>query len=89
MAGHAEYRGWCPFCVTGRGKVEAHRSKAERDHQLPTLSIDYSFLGKKHEKASPVLLGRFHKDRWLLTNPVPVKGASHKWIIQKLTDDIE
>ena len=31
-AEHAEYPGWCPFCVAGKGKSEAHRlMEASRD----------------------------------------------------------
>ena len=37
-AAHAEYRGWCPFCVAGRGKSEAHRrSETSRDHGHPNF----------------------------------------------------
>ena len=53
MATHPQYRGWCPFCVSGRGKVQEHKTlEAERDHQLPTLSIDYGYFGKADEKAA-------------------------------------
>ena len=42
-AGHAEYRGWCPFCVPGRGKNEAHqRIEASRE-----LHLDCAFMGRE------------------------------------------
>ena len=44
-AGHAEYRGWCPFCVAGRGKSETHRRmEVSHDHGHPELRLDYAFL---------------------------------------------
>jgi hypothetical protein len=34
-------------------------------------------------------VGRFTRDIWLLTHPLPVKGAAHPWIIKKLTEDVQ
>ena len=49
-AGHAGYRGWCPFCVAGKGKSEAHRRiEALRDHRHPELHLDYAFMGRETE----------------------------------------
>ena len=89
-AGHAEYRGWCPFCVAGKGKSEAHRRiEASRDHGHPELHLDYAFMGRETEdRASPILVGKFSKDRWLITHPVPCKGTQHRWIIGKLVNDV-
>ena len=89
-AGHAEYRGWCPFCVAGKGKSEApRRIEASRDHGNPELHLDYAFMGRETEdRASPILVGKFSKDRWLITHPVPCKGTQHRWIIGKLVNDV-
>ena len=47
-AGHAEYRGWCQFCVAGKGKSEAHRRiEASRDHGEPKLRRDYAYVGRE------------------------------------------
>ena len=72
-AGHAEYRGWCPFCVAGIGKSEAHRRmEASRDHGHPERHLDYAYMGREAEdRASPILVGKFSKDRRLVTHPVP------------------
>ena len=89
-AGHAEYRGWCPFCVAGKGKSEAHRRMgASRDHVHPELHLDHAFMGRETEdRESPILVGKFSKDRWLITHPVPCKGTQHRWIIGKLVNDV-
>ena len=89
-SGHASYRGWCPFCVAGKGKSEAHRQlEADRDHGMPALHFDYAYLGREgDDRATPILVGRFTKDRWLVTRPVPVKGARHPWVVNKLVQDV-
>ena len=40
------------------------------------------------DRASPILVGKFSKDRWLLTHPVPCKGTQHRWIVGKLVNDV-
>ena len=51
-SGHANYRAWCPHCVAGKGKAEAHRElQAERDHAVPTVSCDYMFMGTEKGRA--------------------------------------
>ena len=45
---HANYRAWCPHCVAGKGKAEAHiRLQSEREHVIPSLSMDYTFMGNE------------------------------------------
>ena len=89
-AGHAEYRGWCPFCVVGKGKsVARRRIEASRDHGHPELHLDYALMGRETEdRASPILVGKFSKDRRLITHPVPCKGTQHRWIIGKFVNDV-
>ena len=50
---HINYRPWCKFCVMGRGQSDHHTSvpKEAEDLQVPTISMDYMFLGTKHVKA--------------------------------------
>ena len=46
-------------------------------------------MGRETEdRASPILLGKFSKDRWLITHPVPCKSTQHRWIIGKLVNDV-
>ena len=71
-AGDAEYRGWCPFCVAGKGKSEPHRRiEASRDRGHPELHLDCCYMGREAEdRASPILVGKFSKDGWLVNHPV-------------------
>ena len=89
-AGHTQYRGWCPFCVAGKGKSEAHRKmEVDRDQGIPGLHIDYAYMGRELEdRASPILVGKFTKDRWPITHPVPCKGTQHKWVVERLVKDV-
>ena len=86
-----EYRGWFPFCVAGKGKSEAHRRiEATRGHGHPEFHLDYAYMGSEAEdKASPILVGKFSKDRWLITHHVPCKGTQHRWIVGKLVFDVD
>ena len=47
-------------------------------------------MGRETEdRVSPILVGKFSKDdRWLITHPVPCKGAQPRWIIGKLVNDV-
>ena len=89
-ARHDECRGWYPSYVAGKGKSEGHlRMEASRDHGHPELHLDYAFMVRETEdRASPILVGKFSKDRWLITHPVPSKGTQHRWIIGKLVNDV-
>ena len=88
--GRAEYQGWCPFCVSGKGKSEAdRRMEASRDHGYPELHPDYATMGREAEdRASPILVGEFPKERCLMTHPVPCKGTHPRWMVGKLVKDV-
>ena len=40
------------------------------------------------DRAAPILMSRFSKDRWLITHPVPCKGTQQRWIVEKLVNDV-
>ena len=81
-AGHTEHRGWCPFCVAGKRKNEA--TEASRDHGHPELHLGCANMGREmDDRASPILVGRFSKDRWFITHLVPCTGTQHQWIVGK------
>ena len=44
---HLPFRSWCSFCVRGRGQSMGHFRIDKGDEQVPTVSIDYGFLGTK------------------------------------------
>ena len=64
-ARHAEYLGWCLFCVACKGKSEVHRRiGASRGHGHPELHLDYAYMGREAEDStSPILVGKFSVDR--------------------------
>lgn len=42
---HLPFRSWCPHCVNGKAQGHPHfRGDTRDDHDVPTISIDYSFL---------------------------------------------
>ena len=46
-------------------------------------------MGRETEdRASPILVGKFSKDRWLITHTVPCKGTQNRWIIGNLVNDV-
>ena len=46
-------------------------------------------MGRETEdRALPLLVGKFSKDRWLVTSTVPCKGTQHRWIVDKLVNDV-
>ena len=59
---HLPYRAWCPHCVRGKGKSLAHQAlEAEKDHTLPTVSMDYCFMGQPDDETTmPILVLKGH-----------------------------
>jgi len=55
---HLPYRSWCPHCVRGKGKSLDHRTlDKERNHQVPTVSMDYCFMGRQDDESTmPILV---------------------------------
>ena len=58
---HLPFRDWCPFCIRGRGLSSGHFArKTPEESQVPTISIDYCFLGDETTRDTdlPVLVVR-------------------------------
>ena len=59
---HTPYRGWCPYCVKGRGRNTPHmrgqKGKDDPDLKVPRVSMDYFFMSQQDEKANknPILV---------------------------------
>ena len=50
---HMPFRSWCPICVQGKGKADAHQ---HRTSNKPIIQIDFAYLKAfKEEAAAPVL----------------------------------
>ena len=57
---HIPFRSWCAHCVRGRAKSIGHVRQDKQEEQIPTISMDYGFLGAEGEGGSdhehPVLV---------------------------------
>ena len=96
MVSHCPWRAWCRHCVAGRGKADHHRAlEDEWAKQVPTLSLDYCFMGEKDDgnelsaKCMPCLVDIDHKTRWIGSHVVPSKGTIHKYCEEVLAKSIE
>ena len=60
MITHIPYRSWCKHCISGRGQSDHHkRQLADREQEVPTISVDYAFLGesgKETDKLQPMIV---------------------------------
>ena len=87
-SGHATYRSWCPSCVAGRGRSQAHRAIEDESRDLPLIAHDYTYLAEKKDvesgKASPVLVSRCNKSQWMLGEVLPCKGGGNKYNVMIL-----
>ena len=65
--------------MRGRGRsVYHHRVTDKSEEQVPTISVDYGFLGTKDSPATelPVLVGRDRHSMAVWASPVPHKGVA-------------
>ena len=81
-AGHLPYRNWCPICVWGRGKEDAHK-RSEEHSELPLFICDYCFLTSKPEEGAEnrevdekitIFVIKEHNSKMLFSSVVPRKG---------------
>ena len=100
MVAHCPYRNWCRHCVAGKGKADSHRSDpdAAEDRQVPSIHIDYAFLGEKEScevmdrgtlpyavvKDGPPPSGT----RWVDSHVVQSKGVQHPYSARIVAQDI-
>ena len=68
---HMPYRSWCPICVQGHGRSDAHPQKSS---SRPIIQIDFAFLkGFENQYPTPVLTaidietGLFVQQHWFPT----------------------
>ncbi|CAE7372762.1 GIP, partial [Symbiodinium sp. CCMP2592] len=78
-SGHAVHRSWCVHCQRARKMVNPHRKvrRAELETSLPTLHMDYFFLGKDNQEddVMPHLVVRCDKTRRTWATSLPEKGT--------------
>ena len=76
---HLPPRSWCRHCLRGRGTSLPHfRSVTEGEHVLPTVSIDYFFMGPSGQEEAqgvlPMLAVKSHESRMTFAHVVERKG---------------
>ena len=89
---HLPFRDWCPFCIRGRGLSSGHFArKTPEESQVPTISIDYCFLGDETTRDTdlPVLVVRDRRTKSVWAHPVPAKGVENPFGAKQLLKDIE
>ena len=54
MVTHIPYRNWCPFCVKGQGRQDAHagKMKEELESRKPTIVMDYAYMNNEGKELS-------------------------------------
>ena len=80
---HIPFRSWCAHCVRGRAKSIGHVRQDKQEEQIPTISMDYGFLGAEGEGGSdhehPVLVMTDRASGMKGSFPVPSKGIAHPY----------
>ena len=90
---HQPPRPWCRHCMKGRGQHDQHRTEKKDedpgDAAVPTISLDYTFMGNKWTNASdnPVLVLYDHKTKAIGAWQVYRKGAVD-WVVKEVNQFI-
>ena len=77
MVTHVPYRSWCPYCIAGKSKADAHFNKGKRGIEMPEIHIDYMFMESEESENMmdmPILVGRDRLTGWFMAGVVPNKG---------------
>ncbi len=93
VAGHVDYRDWCPVCVMSRGREDAHPRQREEDDDdrtgLPIIAMDYNELNEDSEKPQKLLVGVDQATGNFFAHNVVAKGLTDDWICKKIVKDLE
>ena len=46
MSSHIPFRSWCPYCCSGKGISQHHKSGDRQEGSIPTVAIYYAFMGQ-------------------------------------------
>ena len=98
---HMPPRMWCSHCVRGRAVSAPHfdtPSAVKEDKRLPTVSIDYFFMGSagtiefeesaENKDAMPMLAVKDHTARGIFAEVVPRKGEDQA-VVRRLRSIID
>ena len=83
---HWPFRSWCPHCVRGRGQASLHKkSKKEEEGRLPTISLDYGFLGEEDRQSITTIAIVDSKSGAIHGFQVPHMGVADERVAKKLS----
>lgn len=90
---HLPYRSCCKQCLYGKGNHDHHRAGGEEDRldkEIPTVSMDYAFLGDDTVKAEekPNLVSYDNATDTIHANATKKKGITG-WIAKAIGMDLE
>ncbi len=88
--GHFPFRDWCRSCVAGRGLSEGHYAIDHASDTIPTIAIDYGYLGDTadDDRASPIIFGADSKTRWRFSHVLQSKGIGHLHSVRVLVAEL-
>ena len=89
---HMSYRNWCAHCVAGRLDNPAHRTIPREERAVPTVAMDYGFLGPKEECAPgddvnayiKFMAVKDRKSKCVEAVVVPAKGTEHAYAVDTM-----
>ena len=87
---HIPYRSWCKHCISGRGQSAQHRQLQCRDHEIPTISIDYAYLGedgREDQKLQPMIVTKDDHSGTIRAHLVEEKGVN-AYAIKRVGQDL-
>ena len=91
MITHIPYRSWCKHCISGRGQNDHHRRQlADREQDVPTVSVDYAFLGetgKETDKLQPMIVMKDRRSGTIRAHLVEEKGVN-QYAIKRMGQDL-
>ena len=97
---HMPYRAWCEFCVRGRGKKMAHRSKDDDEKamdeiKVPRVSMDYFFMSAEDQKAhqNPIIVMVDESTGDKYARAVAQKGLGKEkemeWLVKDMQEELQ
>ena len=87
---HIPFRRWCLQCVRGRGQASPHpKGKESPESKLPTLALDYGFLGEADRKKMTSLVIRDGRPSAIHGFLVSQKGVSDERVARRIANWID
>ncbi len=93
IAGHVDYRNWCPVCVMAKGREDSHPRRQEDDEDdrsgLPIVSMDYNEMNESAEDPQKVIIGKDEVTGNVFAHNIIAKGLADDWVCKRIVQDLE